>query len=231
LGVPVDRIKMVVSDTVTTGNSGSSSASRMTFMSGNSIKWACQAALKKWSEEERPAIATHRYVAPPTESFEPNTGKSKPNFAYGYVAEAVQVEVDTATGQVRLVRVTCADDVGKAINRQSIEGQMEGAIIQAQGWTIQENFQTRDGIIQTSRLSTYLIPGVLDIPDRVDSVILEYPDENGPWGVRGMAEMPFIPLAPAIIAAVHDATGVWIDEFPLTPWKVWARLKEKTTSG
>ena len=65
------------------------------------------------------------------------------------------------------------------------------------------------------------------MPERIDSVIMEFPDDNGPWGARGMAEMPFIPLAPAIIAAVHDATDVWIDEFPLTPWRVLEALKEK----
>jgi len=65
-----------------------------------------------------------------------------------------------------------------------------------------------------------LIPTVLDIPDQVQSLILEYPDPRGPWGVRGMAEMPFLPVAPAVIAAVHDAVGVWFNEFPLTPERV-----------
>jgi CO/xanthine dehydrogenase Mo-binding subunit len=64
------------------------------------------------------------------------------------------------------------------------------------------------------------------VPEQVDSVILEYADENGPWGVRGMAEMPFIPLAPAVIAAVHAATGAWIDEFPLTPWRVLESISQ-----
>jgi CO/xanthine dehydrogenase Mo-binding subunit len=227
LKVPVESIALIVSDTATTENSGSASASRMTWMSGNSIKGACAAALEKWRNEDRPAIATYRYVAPPTEVPDPETGKSKPNLAYGYVAEAVEAEVDVETGQVRVVRVTCADDVGAAINRRLIEGQIEGAIAQAQGWTIHENWQTKDGIVLTPSLSTYLIPGVLDVPERVDSVILEYADENGPWGARGMAEMPFIPLAPAIVAAVHDATGVWFDAFPLTPWRVLATLKDQ----
>jgi CO/xanthine dehydrogenase Mo-binding subunit len=227
LGVPVEKVQMVVSDTATTENSGSASASRMTWMSGYSIKGACEAALQKWRDEERPAIATYHYIAPPTEDYAPETGISKPNLAYGYVAEATEVEVDTETGQVRVVRVTCADDVGAAVNPRLIEGQIEGGIVQALGWTIQENFQTKDGQVLTPYLSTYLIPGVLDVPERVDSVILEYPDENGPWGVRGMGEMPFIPLAPAIIAAVHDATGVWFDEFPLTPWRVLEALRRK----
>jgi CO/xanthine dehydrogenase Mo-binding subunit len=227
LDVPVDRVQMVVSDTAQTDNSGSSSASRMTFMSGKSIEGAAQAALKKWKDEDRPAIATYHYVAPPTEAPDPETGKSKPNLSYGYVAEAVQVEVDTETGQVRLVKVTCADDVGRAINPQLVQGQVEGAVVQAQGWIIHENWQTKQGRVLTPSLSTYLIPGILDVPEQIDSVLMEYPDENGPWGARGMAEMPFIPLAPAITAAVHDATGVWIDEFPLTPWRVLQALKQQ----
>jgi CO/xanthine dehydrogenase Mo-binding subunit len=226
LGVSLDKIEMRVSDTNTSESSGSVSASRMTYIGGNAIKGACERALKKWSDEERPAIAEYKYLAPPTTNFDPVTGKSKPNVAYGYVAEAVEVKVDTETGQVRVVRVTCADDVGKAINPRLIEGQIEGAIAQAQGWTIQENFQSKDGKVLTPTMSTYLIPGILDVPERVDSVILEYADSDGPWGARGMAEMPFIPLAPAIIAAVHDATGVWFDEFPLTPWRVLEGLKK-----
>lgn len=227
LNVPIEKIQMVVSDTATSGNSGSSSASRMTWMSGQSIKGACELALQKWRDEERPAMATYKYVAPPTENYAPETGKSKPNLAYGYVAEAVEVEVNMETGQVRVVRVTCADDAGEAVNPRLIEGQIEGGVVQAQGWTIIENFVMKDGGVLTPYLSNYLIPGVMDVPERVESVILEFPDENGPWGVRGMAEMPFIPLAPAVIAAVHDATGVWFDEFPLMPWRVLEALKSK----
>ncbi|MBI3742465.1 MAG: xanthine dehydrogenase family protein molybdopterin-binding subunit, partial [Chloroflexi bacterium] len=144
-----------------------------------------------------------------------------------YVAQAVEVEVDVETGQVRVVRVTCADDVGRAVNPQMIQGQIEGAIAQAHGWTVTENFLQRDGRVLTPYFSNYLMPGVMDVPEKVDSVILEFPDENGAWGIRGMAEMPFIPLAPAIVAAVHDATGAWIDEFPLTPWRVLDALKGK----
>ncbi len=225
LGIPIEKIELIVSDTAQTENAGSVSASRMTYIGGNAVKGACELALKKWHDEERPAIATYTYLAPKTTNFDPETGKSKPNIAYGYVAQAVEIEVDTQTAFLRVVRVTCADDVGKAVNPQMIEGQIEGGVVQAQGWTIQENFQTKDGRVLTPSLSTYLIPGILDVPEKVESVILEYPDSDGPWGARGMAEMPFIPLAPAIIAAVHDATGVWLDEFPLTPWRVLEKIK------
>jgi CO/xanthine dehydrogenase Mo-binding subunit len=92
--------------------------------------------------------------------------------------------------------------------------------VQAEGYALTENFITQNGHILTDQLSTYLIPTVLDIPETVESVILEIAEPNGPFGARGVGELPFLPLAPAIAAAVHDATGVWFDEFPLTPERV-----------
>jgi CO/xanthine dehydrogenase Mo-binding subunit len=220
LELPADRIELVVSDTASTGNSGSASASRMTFMAGNSIKGAAEAALVKWQAEERPAIATYQYRPPPTTPYDPQTGKSEPNFAYGYVAQAVTVEVDTQTGHVRILDVVSANDVGRAINPQQVEGQIEGGVVMAAGYAVLENFVQQDGYVQTQHLSTYLIPTVLDVPEQMKPIILEYPDPIGPWGARGMAEMPFLPLVPALIAAVHEATGVWFYEFPLTPERV-----------
>lgn len=224
LGVPLEKITLVASDTATTDNSGSASASRMSFMAGNAIKGACEEALAKWKAEERPAIARYKYMAPKTTPFDPETGKCVPNFAYGYVSQAVRVEVDTETGRIHIVDVFSADDVGHAINPQQVKGQIEGAVVQATGYSILENFIQKDGYVQTQHLSTYLIPTVLDVPDKVHSLILEYPDPRGPWGARGMAEMPFLPFAPAVIAAVHDATGIWFHEFPLTPERVLRAL-------
>ena len=220
VGVSLDQVEMIVSDTAVTDNSGSVSASRMTFMAGNSIKGAVDEAMEKWRAEERPAVASYQYHPPATTPLDPQTGKSEPNFSYGYVAQAVVVEVDTETGHVHILDVVSTDDVGKAINPQQVEGQIEGAVVQAVGYTVLENFVQKNGLVETQHLSTYLIPTVLDVPDQVRSVILEYPDPIGPWGARGMAEMPFLPLAPAVIAAVHDATGVWFYEFPLTPERV-----------
>jgi len=93
-------------------------------------------------------------------------------------------------------------------------------VVQAEGYVLTENFITRNGQILTDQLSTYLIPTILDIPDAVESVILEVTEPNGPFGARGLGELPFLPLAPAIAAAVHNATGIWFNEFPLTPERV-----------
>jgi CO/xanthine dehydrogenase Mo-binding subunit len=182
LNVPVDKVRIISADTGETRDSGSVSASRMTFMAGNSVIGAAEQALEKWHDEERPAIATYQYLAPKTTKFDPETGASTPNFAYGYVAQAVELIVDTETGQINIEKIFSAHDVGKAINPTQLVGQIEGGVIQALG--------------------------------------LENPDPNGPFGALGVAEMPYISLAPAVTAAVHDATGIWFDEFPLTPERI-----------
>ncbi len=227
IGVPVEKVRLIGHDTAETHTSGSASASRLTFMAGNAIRGAAAQALENWKNEERPAKATYQYRPPKTTMYDPETGKAEPNFAYGYVAQAVEVEVDTETGHIRVLRVVSTNDVGRAVNPELVQGQIEGAVVQAQGYALMENLVSVNGKIRNPFLSTYLIPTILDIPPEVKSVILEYPDPIGPWGARGMAEMPFLPLAPAIAAAVHDATGVWIDAIPLTPDRVVAALRAK----
>ena len=224
VGVPFERVKIIASDSATMGNSGSVSASRMTFMSGNAIRGAADVALKKWKAEERPAIGEFKYLAPRTNQFDKETGYSTPNFAYAFVAQAAEVEVDSETGHVRVVRMVSADDVGQPINPALVQGQVEGAVVQAQGYSLLEDYKTKNGYVLTDQLSTYLIPTIWDIPEKVETVIVEVPDPNGPWGARGLGELPFLTVAPAIAAAIHDATGVWINEFPFTPERVLKAL-------
>jgi CO/xanthine dehydrogenase Mo-binding subunit len=220
VGVDVEKVELLASDTSNSDNSGSVSASRMTFMAGNSIYGAGKLALEKWKNEERPAIGKYQYKPPKTTPYDKDTGECIPNFSYGYVAEAVEAEIDPESGEVHLCKVICADDVGKAINPQLVVGQIEGAIVQAAGYGLMENFIQEKGFVKTSQLSTYLIPTVLDIPDEINSIIMEHPDPIGPWGARGVGEMPYIPLVPAISSAIHAATGVWFDHFPMTPENV-----------
>jgi CO/xanthine dehydrogenase Mo-binding subunit len=220
LGISPDQVKLETSDTAFTQSSGSASASRLTFMAGNAVKEATEFARRKWRKQERPAVAEATWLAPKTTNFDPATGYCVPNFAYGYVAQIAEVTVDTETGAITVDRLVCADDVGQAINPAQIIGQIEGAVVQAHGYAILEDFRLDKGQVLTSHLSSYLIPGVYDIPKRVDSIIIEEPHPSGPFGARGMAEMPFITYAPAIASAVFDAIGVWFDEFPLTPERV-----------
>lgn len=220
LEMDIEKIKMEVSDTAFTQSSGSASASRLTFMAGNAVKEAAEFARRKWQNEERPAVAEATWLAPKTTNFDPDTGYSVPNFAYGYVAQMAEVTVDTETGFITVNRVVCADDVGTAINPDQIIGQIEGAIVQAHGYAALEDFRIEKGRVLTPHFSTYLIPGVYDIPQRVDSIIVEDPHPSGPFGARGMGEMPSLPYAAVIASAVFDAIGVWFDEFPLTPERV-----------
>jgi CO/xanthine dehydrogenase Mo-binding subunit len=225
IGIDFEQVETVYSDTAVTGDSGSASASRLTWMSGNSILGAVEEAQKKWQEGDRPARGEFRFVPPPTEALDSETGIGQPNFAYGYVAEMVDLSVDIETGHIQVDRVICATDLGKIINRQLAEGQVEGAIVQAHGYAITEDLQIKDARLTHPRLSAYLIPGIDDIPAQVESILVEHPDPRGPWGARGMAEMPLIPYAPAVVAALHDATGVWFHQLPLTPSRVLAGLR------
>lgn len=225
-GLDVDSIVPVFSDTATAGDSGSASASRLSWMTGNALLGAAAEAKKAWDAGDRPAVGSFKYVPPPTEMLDPLGAPTQPNFAYGYVAEAVDLSVDIQTGHITVHDVVCAVDVGRVINPALAVGQVEGAVVQAHGYVFSENLIVEAGRIQNPRLSGYLIPGIGDIPERVRSVLVEVPDPLGPFGVRGMAEMPLIPYAPAVVAALHDATGVWFDEFPLTPPRVQAKLKE-----
>ncbi len=225
VGVPLDKVRLIGHDTAETKTAGSASASRMTFMAGNAIKGAAERALAQWQNEERPAIATFQYRPPKTTPYDPMTGKAEPNFAYGYCAQGVEVEVDVETGLIHVLRVISANDVGRAINPMMVQGQIEGAVAQAMGYTIMEHLVSKEGRILNPYLSTYLIPTVYDMPPEVKSVVLEYADPIGPYGARGMAEMPMMPFAPALVAAVHDATGIWFNDLPLTPDRVVAGLR------
>ena len=219
------------SDTGTSGDSGSASASRMTWMAGNSILGAAEEAEKAWREGDRPAIGHFRFTPPPTTELDPETGEGVPNFTYGYVAQHVELTVDIDTGHIRVDRVISANDVGRAINPRFVVGQIEGAIAQAHGHVLSEYLRSQDGRLLNPRFSTYLIPGIGDIPATTESVVLELADPLGPFGARGMAEMGVIPYAPAVAAALADATGVWMNSFPLTPERVWAALTDAQAAG
>ena len=226
LGLPPERIELVVSDTATSGSSGSASASRLTFMSAGAVVGAAREALKRWHEEERPARARFVYNPRKTTAMDPETGACDPNITYGNVAQSIDVEVDTETGHLRVLNLTCADDVGKAVNPQQVVGQIEGGAIQGVGWATIENFVTRGARVLSNRFSTYLLPTSFDVPETVESILVETPDPNGTLGIRGMAEMPLLPAGPALVAAVHDAIGVWIDTLPLTPERVREAIRK-----
>jgi CO/xanthine dehydrogenase Mo-binding subunit len=211
---------MVTDDSAEAPNAGSASASRLTIMGGRAVKDAAEAALREWQNEERPARATVQYRPPPTTMFDPVTTAGTPNYAYGYAAQMVELEVNMLTGEVQLLQVFSAHDVGRAINRQQVEGQILGGLAQALGYTLLEHFQMRDGRVLTPGFSTYLLPTALDMPPEIVPITLELGDPNGPYGARGMAELPLVPFTAAVACAIHDATGAWVTRQPFTPERV-----------
>ena len=226
LGLPLNRVQMIVSDTASAGDAGPCSASRMTMWGGNAVRAAALEALANWQNEERPASGGGRWIAPATTPLLPDRDANLNFVSYAYGAQAAEVEVDMATGEITVLRIVAAHDPGRAINPQQVQGQLQGGLVQALGWTLTENFITRDGRIQTDRLSTYLIPTIRDVTAPVEYVMLERPDDVGVHGVRGVGEISMILPAPAIAAAVHDAVGVWHSRLPLTPERVVSGLPE-----
>ncbi len=217
LGLPMEKIGLISTDTAQVKDSGSVSASRMTFFIGNAIKEGAAQALEMWANEERPVRLDHTYWPHQTTAPDPVTGQCDPNVAYAYTTQAAEVLVDMETGQVKIEKIHCAIDVGKAINPQQVIGQIQGGLVQSVGYAVMENFVEKEGQVLTRNLSTYLVPTVLDIPGDMNIIVLEIPDPRGPWGARGLGEVMNMCLAPAVTAAVYDATGIWFDHFPLVP--------------
>ncbi|PID86673.1 MAG: aldehyde oxidase [Chloroflexi bacterium] len=228
LGVPLEYIETITSDTATAGNAGPASASRLTIFAGQAVKQAAEQALENWQNEERPAVGSGRWDAPLTTSPDPKTGACFNSITYAYGAQAVEVEVDMETGEIEVLNIVAAHDPGRAVNPQQVRGQLQGSIVQAQGWAMTEDFKVQGGHIQTEQLSTYLIPTSVDAASNINIVLLEQPDTIGPYGVRGVGEIGILMLAPALASAVHDATGVWFDRIPLNPERVVAGLQAMT---
>ena len=160
------------------------------------------------------------FKAPFTDPVDRETGQGRVHPDYVYGAHAIEVSVDIETGEVTILKSVAAHDVGQAINPQAVEGQIEGGTAQGHGYALTENLIYQDGILVTPSFSEYLMPTAMDVPMRVDSIILESPSGKGPFGAKGIGEPSLTPVAPAIANAVADAIGTRIFDFPITPEKV-----------
>ncbi len=221
LGVTLEQVRVGAQDTSLVPDSGPTVASRTAMIVGGLIHDAAT-ALRGRLERERPPLRVERtYVQPDTVHWDDQTYRGDAYPVYGWACTIADVAVDTATGEVRVTDVVTAVDCGKAIHPVMAEGQIEGGALQAVGWATIEEIKMRDGRYLNDRLATYLIPTALDAP-RLKTILVENPYSGGPFGAKGIGELPMDGPAPAIIAAIHDATGVWLDEVPATPEKVLA---------
>lgn len=161
-----------------------------------------------------------------TTGLDPVDGSGRPWQAYVFGCQVAEVEVDTVTGEVQVLGIWAAHDVGRAVNPRGVEGQIEGAIVQALGQALMEDYQTVEGRPVTANFAKYILPTSLDVP-HVTSVIVEDPDPIGPLGVKGIGEPAMVPTIPAIMNAVYDAVGVRITSLPATPEKVLEAIRRK----
>jgi CO/xanthine dehydrogenase Mo-binding subunit len=160
-----------------------------------------------------------------TTPYAPDTGACEPHIAYGYGCQIAEVEVDVETGQVVVQRLIAAHDVGAAVNPEMVVGQIVGGVHMGIGYALTEDYIQVAGLPKTRRFSEYSIPTVLDMPREIVPIIVEAPDPTGPFGAKGLGEVPTLPTAPAIANAVADATGARVTTLPLTAERVLAAMK------
>jgi 4-hydroxybenzoyl-CoA reductase alpha subunit len=271
MGVPVDNITVVNTDTDITPWDVGAHASRTTFIAGNSARLAAadakrqileaaaqaykqkaenldmregQIFIKGEPEEGIPyakairaghfrpdgdVILARGWYEPPTER-QDKEFRGNISAAYAFAAQAAEVEVDAETGEVKVLKIAAAHDVGRAINPMAVEGQIEGGVSMGLGYGLSEELVLEKGKMLNPNFADYALPTALDMPP-IEPIIVETVDPEGPFGAKGMAEPANNPTAPAIANAVYEAVGVRIKDLPITAEKVLKALKEKEQGG
>ncbi|MGW8226497.1 MAG: molybdopterin-dependent oxidoreductase [Anaerolineales bacterium] len=263
LSLPIDRVRVLLSDTDLTPDGGPTTGSRQTYISGNAVKHAAitlREAMKATLSERydidpeeirfveglaqvnghkvpygevvgymkaegREPKVLYEYWAPETT---PLGEPGDKHFAYSFAAQAVEVEVDLQTGEVKVLRVIGATDVGKAINPLGLQGQLEGGIIMGIGHALTEEFIVEDGLVFTDYLARYRMPSIKHIPEEIKSIIVEDPTREGPYGAKGVGEISTMPTPPAIINAVYNACGIRLYKLPVDQDSLARRLKARS---
>jgi CO/xanthine dehydrogenase Mo-binding subunit len=260
LCAPIDCFDLISGDTAITPDCGKTSASRQTFVTGKAAHMAgkeLRRAILRLANSREDAVVhfgrgmltiheggkprnfplhdlpldKYGYVLTAEQTFDPPTsaldenGQGRPYAVYGFGAHMAEIAIDMELGTVRVLRIVAAHDVGRAINPTLIEGQIEGGVAQGLGMALMEEFFPGKG----ENLHDYLIPTVGDIPP-VESILIEDPSWIGPFGAKGIGEQAVIPTAPAILNAIHHATGVRMRRVPATPDRIRAAILAHTSS-
>ncbi|HXL93293.1 MAG TPA: molybdopterin cofactor-binding domain-containing protein [Streptosporangiaceae bacterium] len=211
----VEQVVILPADT-SIGSAGSSSASRQTYMTGGAVRAACEQVREQAARSGLPAEATVEWHHRPTETLDPETGQGNAHVQFAFAAHRAVVDVDTELGLVKVVEIATAQDVGKAMNPQAVEGQIHGGIAQGLGLAVMEEIQVTEGKVQNPSFTDYLIPTILDMPPVLLDV-LELADPHAPYGLRGIGEPPTISSTPAVVAAIRAATGLDLTRVPVRP--------------
>ncbi len=246
LGVPEGDVEIAPQDTAYVPDSGPTVASRTAMVVGGLLIRAAR-RLRDQVESAtggpfaQTAIAYAHDHGPTRidQQFEPYpggtpfddttyTGDAYP--AFGWAACVAHVDVDLDTGEVHVRDVVAADDIGRVIHPVLAEGQVEGGTLQAVGYATIEEIRLRDGRYLNDRLATYIIPTALDAP-RISTILVEAPFGGAPHGAKGVGELPMDVGAPAVIAAIADATGVWVTDLPASPERILAGLADRPAAA
>jgi CO/xanthine dehydrogenase Mo-binding subunit len=234
LGVEFGEVEIAPQDTSIVPDSGPTVASRTAMVVGGLLIKAAEKLRHRVEEqtgrsfadayrEAGPMRVDERFVPYPGEPFDDATYRGDAYPAFGWACAVAKVDVDLDTGEVTVRDCVSADDIGRVIHPILAEGQVEGGTLQAIGYATIEEMKLVDGRYLNDRLATYLIPTALDAP-RIRSILVEKPYSGAPHGAKGVGELPMDVGAPAVVAAIHDATGVWINDLPATPERILAAL-------
>jgi CO/xanthine dehydrogenase Mo-binding subunit len=241
LGIPLEDVTLVTPDTSQVPDSGPTVASRTAMVVGGLLVTAArrlrdevvartgQAFAESYREDAAlhgPTVVLEKFDGYPGIEWDEHAFRGDAYPCFGWACAVAEVDVDRDTGEVHVRSVVAADDVGRAIHPVMAEGQVEGGTLQAVGYATIEEIKLENGRYMNDRLATYLIPTALDAP-RITSILVEEPFSGSPHGAKGVGELPMDVAAPAVVAAIHDATGAWITELPATPERVLAALESQ----
>ena len=200
----IDDVAVTTPSTTGVGSAGSSSASRMTWMAAGAVRLACQEALAERERTGADVDVERVYRHLPTFPLDPETGQvlgERAHVAFACAAMKVVAEVDVELGLTRIVWIGTAQDVGKALNPLAVHGQIEGGTAQGIGLALMEEIQTTGGLITNASFTDYLIPTALDVPP-IDAVLVEEPEPDGPYGLKGVGEPPTVVSTAAVVSAL-----------------------------
>ena len=239
LGIPDEAVELAPQDTACVPDSGPTVASRTAMVVGGLLIKAARRLRDQvetatggsfadtaadYARDHGPTRIDQRFEPyPDSVTFDDDLYRGDAYPAFGWAACVARVEVDLDTGEVHVRDVVAADDIGHVIHRVLAEGQVEGGTLQAIGYATIEEIKLHDGRYLNDRLATYNIPTALDAP-RISTILVEAPFEAAPHGAKGVGELPMDVGAPAVIAAIADATGVWVNDLPASPERIMAAL-------
>jgi aldehyde oxidoreductase len=230
MNIPLHKVRLHTRDTRLTAASGPAAGSRITYMAGGALinaleqlKEAMQKTGAKTSEDLVAAGKPKRYLGRKKNEdsgpLDPKTGQGPSFVSEIHGVQIVELEVDTESGEITILKVTAAVDAGTVINPQNLTGQLEGGMDMGVGMALREEYvagQTKDWV-------TFKFPTIRHSFE-METILVETPRSKGPLGATGVGEMCLVPTAPAVINAIQNATGVWIHDLPATPEKIKAAL-------